>query len=505
MPLIHAAFRSLIRHRTVSVTIVAMLAVGIGSISTVFDAFDAILLRPLPVRHPKNLVRVVQNIPYLGTHSNFVAVYYQALKDTSRTLFDVFGQIDLPIVMTDPAPAEQVRVHLVTPEFFEALGSAALLGRTLTLDDDREAAHSAPAVLSYGFWRRRFGGESNVIGRTIGLHGHDFVIVGVMPLEFNGISVDTAPDVRVPIRLLSALSDHVPVSKAGYGPLELCGRLRKGVSRTQAQAECSVTWYHTMKAFYESLPAYRGNPSADEDDLRVRVELEDLEYGVSVLRPRLGTPLKVLIGAVALLQLIICANVAGLLLARAEGRRMEMAIRAALGSSRIALVWQLLVESTFLAAGGTAGGLLIALLSSQALTQVLPPVRDISTSRLPLAIDFGVHGRLLLVSTGICVISTLLFGLVPALGASRQNLNSVLRSAHASTRWRGRQASLVFQVALCTFLLALAGVVVRTFKSLRGTNLGFDASHTVTFTVEPQLAGYTVTKAKGSRKNNFTD
>src|SRR5262245_33846720 len=202
---IRLAVRMLARSPAFTLVAVALLAVGIGGGALIFSACDAILWRPLPVRHPEELVRLVQRIPRIGTSSTFHYSFYLALRERSTTLAAVFGEAPIDVVMHQPAPAEQIRVHMATPEFFEVLGVPALLGRTLTSDDEKSSSGTPPAVLSYGFWHRRFNGEPAALGQTLLLRGQPFVIVGVMPRGFNGISADTAPDVRVPFRTFQAL------------------------------------------------------------------------------------------------------------------------------------------------------------------------------------------------------------------------------------------------------------------------------------------------------------
>src|SRR5213594_3674138 len=172
------AVRMLARSRGFAFVAVALLALGIGANAVIFSAFDAILWRPLPVRHAEELVRMVQRIPRIGTTSTFHYSFYQALRDRSTTLSAIFGEAPIDAAMNRPTPAEQVRVHMATPEFFQVLGIPALVGRTLTEDDAKVNSETPPAVLSYDFWRRRFNGDPDAVGRTIVLHGHPFVIVG---------------------------------------------------------------------------------------------------------------------------------------------------------------------------------------------------------------------------------------------------------------------------------------------------------------------------------------
>ena len=200
------AIRMLAKTPGFTLIVVSLLAVGIAASTVVFSFLDAVLLRPLPVQHSRELVRMVQRIPQAGG-SSFPFVYfpyslYEALAHRSTTLSAVFGEAPEQVVMTEPSPAEQIQVRLVTPEFFTTLGVPALYGRTLIAEDATETSDTPPAVVSYGFWQKRFGSDPLAVGRTITLHGHIFVIVGVMPRQFNGISADTTPEVRVPLRYL---------------------------------------------------------------------------------------------------------------------------------------------------------------------------------------------------------------------------------------------------------------------------------------------------------------
>src|SRR5262245_26867555 len=228
------AARTLGRSPGLALAIMSLLAVGVGASSVIFSAVDVVLLRSLPVKNPEELVRIVQTVPQVGTISSFPFGVYQALREQTRTLYAVFGEAQLTVAMNDPGPAEVIQVGLVTPEFFETLGVQALYGRSLARDDDRQASGDLPAVLSFGFWQRRFGGDPGVIGKPIVLRGHRFVIAGVMPATFNGIAVETSPAVRLPLSAydLVQTSDGTPMAK--YAQLEIAGRLRPGVTRSTA-------------------------------------------------------------------------------------------------------------------------------------------------------------------------------------------------------------------------------------------------------------------------------
>ena len=201
------AARMLLKTPGFTVVAVGLLAAGIGASTVIFSAVDAVFLRPLPVRHPEELVRMVQKSPQLGTRSSFSYLFYQNLRDHASSLATVFGEEEWDSAMNEPSPAEEVKATLVTPEFFDVFGVAALHGRALTRVDATDDSGTPAAVLSYAFWSRRFNADPGAVGRTITLHGHKFIVVGVMPREFNGVSADTSPDVRVPLRVMPQLTD----------------------------------------------------------------------------------------------------------------------------------------------------------------------------------------------------------------------------------------------------------------------------------------------------------
>jgi predicted permease len=450
-----------------TLAIAGLLALGIGAATVIFSVFDAVLLRPLPVRHPEELVRVVQRLPRIGTRSAFSAKFYESLRDHSTTLASVFGETsDVVYTMTEPGPAEQVLVHMVTPEFFEALGVPALHGRVLMSDD------GPAAVLSYEFWQRRFDGDPAAVGSAVTVHGTKFAITGVMPREFNGLRVDTAPAMWVPRRVNRLMVN----ANNGYA-WDLSGRLKPGATLAQAEAECQSLW----KAFDEQ----------DATPLEQNVALDSLERGVSILRDRFGDALKLLMAAVGLLLLIVCSNVAGLLLARGAGRRQEIAVRLAVGATPLRLIRQMLLEDFLLGVLGAVGGLWIAMFVTPLAGRALPPMRDLSATLLPVSIDVRMNGRVFLFALALSLLTMLLFSLAPAISASRSSLDSVLRGARASGGWRGRQILIACQIALCTFMLAGASLFVRTFEGLRWLDPGFDSSHIATFSLNIAAAGYT--------------
>lgn len=465
-----------------TLAIASLLALGIGASTAIFSLFDTLLLRPLPARHPERLVRIAQHLPRIGALSSFDYAYYEALRDHATTLESVFGQFGEAehFAMTGPLPAGQVTAALVTPEFFDALGIRALYGRALTATDARDTG-TLPAVLSYGFWQRRFHGDPQALGRTLAIQGHAFVVVGVMPRGINGLTVDTAPDVNVPARALPLLT-ALTLERAGG--LEIAGRLKPGVTRAQAYAECLSLWQSVIRS------SHKGSPSLALE-LSRGITLDPLERGTSILRERFGGSLELLMASVGLLLLLVCINIAGLLLARMTSRQQEIAVRLAVGATRARLMRQMLAESLPLAVAGAAGGLLLAYTGIPLAMRALPPIRDRAASLRALSLDAAIDWRVLAFSLAASLLALAIFGLAPALAASRTSLDSVLRGARLTSGGRGRQILVAVQIALCTFLLAGAGLFVRTFKDLRNTDPGFDSDHLATFTLDLSGHGYT--------------
>jgi putative ABC transport system permease protein len=476
---IRYGLRQLRRNPGFTIVAVLTLALGIGASTVIFSLFDAVFLRPLPVRQPGQLVRLVQHVPKIGSVSIFRYVYVQALRNRAQSFDFVFAQVgeNYHFAMSDPAPAKEITLRAVTPEFFEALGVEALYGRVLMPSDAFEEPGSPPAVLSYNFWRRRFAGDRDVVkGRDIIVNGQHFAIVGVMPHSFGGLSVDSVPDLWVPVRVFPSLTSG-SLDKFQF---DLAARLKPGVNPVAAQAECQVIWTPVMRDYYQRV--LKLPPLAAAGALRRDVWLEPLRHGVSVVRHRYGDVFKLLMASVILLLLIVCANIAGLLLARNAARQQEIAVRLAIGATRWRLLRQMLTESSLLSATGAAGGLLMAWVALPFAVRQLPPIHDILGWPVTISLQVHINTTAFLFSLLLASLATLLFSLAPALANSRTPLDSVLRACHSSSRLRGRQVLNVVQIALCVMLLTAAGLFLRTFRNLANTDPGFNASHVAAFT-----------------------
>ncbi len=426
--------RLLARSPVFTVTSVLLLAIGISANTLIFSAVDALLLRQLPVHRPGELVRVVQTQPSGFVIWDFPNELCEALAGRTSAFSQVLCQAQADVALRDRESTERVRVHLVSSNFFSGLGVGAQLGRVLVPEDER--AELMPAVLSHNFWKRRFQGDPAVIGRNITLRGYLFVVVGVSPEGFNGLTVETSPDIRVPATadrwFAKESGDSTTPSEEPPIYAQIFGRLRPGVTLERAEGETEPL----VKSAYADL--LRQSPDSSSIDAKwvfdTRFRLEAITNGVSALREQFQRGLRALMAGVGLLLIMVCANVAGLLLARSAVRTPEMGIRLALGASRWRVARQLLAESLPLALLGGLAGILLTYSCLPLLVGALPPIRDRMAVLQPLAVHIDVDLRVLAFAVAVTLLSTVLFGLSPALAGARTQVVLALRSGRTMTR-----------------------------------------------------------------------
>ena len=470
------AVRLLAKNPLFTIGVIGLLAAGIAANTVIFSLVDALLLRPLPVRDPERLVRLVRIRPPLAPTSEFLYEEYELWKKQVAGFEDLLAWSEHDMFIAAGESTERSRVHFVSDGFFDALGVKPALGRLLSPDDVTPQAGVAPAVLSFPYWQRRFGGDAGVVGRTVTVEGHKSIVVGVTPKNFNGMSVETSPDVRIPVGWLRTLRPNLYENRI---ECEVAARLRAGVSPEAVRQEAESIWLSGWPERNKIDPGGAGG-----------FAFEPASRGISRMRTQFGGVLWLLMGCAGLLALMVCANVAGLLMARTAGRQAELAIRVAMGATRLQLVHQLFAEAMLLMLGAAAGAIVVSLLAIPLIVDALPPVRDLTATRLALALNIAPDWRVLGFSLAISAVAVLLFGLAPALMATRRDLHPLLKEARAGGGWRGRQALVVLQVALCTILLVGAGLTVLTLRRLDGMNAGFDRGRVVTFSVDPQMANY---------------
>jgi predicted permease len=501
--------RVLVKSPVLTLVALLSLGLGIGANTAMFSLLDATLLKMLPVKHPEQLVLLnwtsgpkrifglylgnMRRDPETGqeTGTSFSYSVFEQLRDHNQS-FDLmaFAELDRLNVSID-GQAGLASGQLVSGTYYEVLGVEPILGRPITAEDDRVGADPV-AVISYGYWKRRFGGEASVIGQPINLNGSPFTIVGVTPRGFSGtLEVGTSPDVTLPVSTQMLVGPKGPsLSNTNYWWLRIMGRLRPDVSDVQARADLGVTFQQVVTA----------DPVLSQKKGEIpQILLKPGGQGLSDVREEYSRPLWILMGVVGLVLLIACANIANLLLGRAEARQKEIAVRLALGASRVRLIRQLLTESVLLAIMGGFLGIALAYWGKDLLLSFLPD--DLRSQ----ALDSTISIRTLVFTSTLSLLIGILFGLAPALRSTRIDLTPALKSnASNLSRGRGRlslsRALVVAQVALSLLLLIGAGLFVRTLQNLRGVEIGFNPENVLLFKIDPTLNGY-----KGERLASLYD
>jgi predicted permease len=487
------SLRSLARNPAFSAVIVLLLAFGIGANTLIFTAVDVLLLRDLPVDHPEQLVRM-QDIHPNGFRTivpTFLSTFLPQLREHAKSLEEVFSAADDELFLEVSGRLESVTAQAVSGNYYSALGVHPLLGRLIAADDDRRGI-SYPVVLSYPFWRRAFAGRANVLGEQVRLRGIPFTIVGVTPRGFNHLVVEGGPDVIIP-NAAESLWAADPSQYVGGG--QIFARVRRGVSISQASAEVATVYPGLIDAAWSTsvwppplTEQQKQNYIANEK--RSRVILDPVARGVSRLRIQFALAVQALMGAVGALLLLVCANIAGLMLARGEASRKEIAVRLSLGATRFTVASQLLMDALVLSILGAAIAMLIARWGGPLLLAFLP-------SRHPLHIELIPDASVLAFAAGICVVTALAMSIVPAVHLFRADLTALMgRGGPRQRRSHAGIALIALQVALSAILLAGGGALVRTLHQLRSADLGMDRRNLIVMVVNPQIAAVKRGQAK---------
>ncbi len=499
------AIRGLLKNPAFSALAILTLALGIGANTALFSVMNALLLRTLPVHDPQQLVVLsdpeysgMQNGTNNGDRAVFTYHEFEGLRDNNQVFSGILSfssQIyPIPVTTSDSGDGTQTGISMVSGEYFSVLGVEPLVGRAFGAEVDKGRGQFPQAVLSYAFWQQRLHRDPGVIGRRIRIRSTTFDVIGVMPQEFTGIVVGFAPEVWVPLTMQQAVipgrdwltQQPGAISKTMF--LHIVGRLKPGVTLSQANASVNVTFKNTLKLEGDTISDVSARPSITEG----RIITRDARHGLSALRGSYQKPLGVLMGVAGLLLLLACANVANLLLARSAARQRELSVRVALGAGRARLVRQLLTESVLLSAMGAIIGLLLARWGDQLL------LRMVSGTSTPVPLDVHLDWTVMSFTIGITLLTGVLFGLVPALRATRIDLNYVLRGASRSIsgaeRGSGRlpigKVLVGAQVAISLLLLVAAGLFVRNIQNLTHIPLGYEADHILMFRISPQINGY---------------
>jgi putative ABC transport system permease protein len=465
------------------------LALGIGANTAIFQLLDAVRLRSLPVKDPQELAFVRIHERHWGSGS-FTGFYswltnpqWEQIRDQQKSLSPIAAFAGDMQNLARGGEVHNAFTLMVSGDFFKTLGVQAMLGRVLDASDDKRGCAQPGAVISHAFWQREYAGDPRVLEKSLTLEGTPFPIIGVTPADFYGIDVGRYYDVAVPLcaePLINGEYSHInsPRTRRTWW-LGVVGRLRAGVSVKQASAEMAAI---SPAVWQETLP-----PEYDADSAKhykeYRLEAIDGTSGISSLRSNYEDPLWILLGITGLVLLIACANLANLILARASVREREIAVRLAIGARRVRVVRQLMAENLLLAVTGAAAGALLA----QGVSRLL--VSFLSTGINRVFVDLAIDWRVLGFATALAVITCLLFGLAPALRATRMPPSAVMNTAGrgltATREGFGMRRSLVVaQIALSLVLAASAFLFVRSLRNLLTVDAGFQQQGLMTVEVD---------------------
>lgn len=466
---------------------VLSLALGIGANTAIFSLLDALLLRDLAVRHPETLVEL--SVVRRGSKIMFSFPMFREIERGQRVFSGLIGwsfgaatDVEINGVLS------QAEVRSVTGNYYSELGATPLLGRLIAPEDWNLGGTgvSPVAVLGYEFWQRRFGGDSDVIGKQIAIDGQPFTIIGVSRRWFTGMTVGDAPDITTPMK---ANENRAMLW------VYITGRLKDGVTVAQARAQLESFWPEVLLA----------TASTDTPGLRrqlffsMGLDVSPAATGVNAsLRSHFTRPLYVLMGIVGLILLVACVNLASLMLARAAARGHEMSVRVVLGANRWTLARQVLTESLALSASGALLGLAFAYWGSRLLVSLLT-----EGYLTPVIFDVRPDWRVLLLTASVAILTGILFGLAPAWRASRQDPAAVIqqnaRSLAGGTGKLGK-ALIVTQVAISLTVMLGAGLLVRSFRKLCTANLGFETESVLQIDLYPRPGGYKDLDVSGYRR-----
>jgi len=488
-------FRSMLRTPVLTAVALLSLGLGIGANTAIFSFLDAIVLRSLPVKQPSQLLLLGKGdgagiTNGYGSTNLYSYPFFREFQEKNGVFSDVatvFSIGNRPYSTVDRrGQMEPITVDIVSGSFFHTLGIEPMLGRTLNPSDDNSEGDHPVAMISYSWWQRALASDPNVLSHTVKLGDTTFNIVGVAPPGFFGIMVGHAPDVWVPMSMMKTVPPHWDGYKHNfYESNFIFGRLRPGVTIQQAEANVNLLRQQIIRSF----------PDAKLNDYNLRrltqahVSMTRMMTGLSYLRNDFSDPLKILMGVTAMVLLIACANIANLLLARSTVRAREFAVRQALGAGRMRLVRQLLTESLLLSLAGGALGIIFAVVANRFLLRMLSGGSDADT--IPL--DVSLNLRMLLYSLGATVLTAVVFGMVPALKASRVEVTDALKDGHGASSSASRgplgKVLVVGQVAISLVLTVAAVLFLRSLVNLMHVDTGFTRNNVLRLEIDSDVLG----------------
>jgi predicted permease len=496
------AVRGLRRSPLFAIVAILSLGLGIGANTAIFTLIDQILLRKLPVKDPDALVMLYQEGPHNGSNmGSRMHSYplYQQLQQRAEPLAEVLCRRLMATSVAIDNQTERLDAEMVSGNFFTMLGVQPAIGRVFTSQDDDQVHGGHPVVvLGHEYWTRRFNRDPGVLGKKILVNNYPMTIVGVSAAGFAGLDPTNAPQIRVPIQMKPVLAPewnwfYMDSERTRW--VQVFARLKPGWTIESARAPLQGL-FSQIRAQEMTLPAAKNwSQFARDRFMEGRLSVESAAMGYSGLRNEFSTPLIVLMCMVGLVLLIACANVANLLIARAFMRQREIAVRLSLGATRRQLVRQLLVESLVLSVAGGVIGVFLSIALTRGLIAFIPP------GTTPLLVQPTPDGRILLFTSVVTVLTGIVFGLLPALRASRPDPWTTLKDTVGALAGSGgslflRKGLVAAQVALSFLLLFGAGLFVRSLQNLQATDTGVELDNLVTFQLAPSLSGYD--NARGS-------
>ncbi len=494
------ALRGLRRNPLFAAVAILSLALGIGANTAIFTLIDQILLRKLPVSAPDQLVMLYQQGSHMGSNmGSRMHSYpmYQDFQTRAEPLAEVLCRRLVDAAVSIDNQTERVQAEMVSGNYFTMLGVQAAAGRVFTSQEDDQAYQGHPVVvLGYDYWVNRFARDPGVLGKKILVNNSPMTIVGVSAAGFAGIDPAQSPQIRVPVQMKPVMLPNWPwlyVDSRRARWVQVFGRLKPGYTVESAQAPLQGL-FTQIRTYEMTLPAAKDwSAYSREQFMRGRMLVDSAAMGYSGLRNDFSRALIVLMCMVGLVLLIACANVANLLIARGFMRQKEIAVRLSLGSSRARLVTQLLTESLLLSCLGGLAGLALSVVLTRGLLALIP------VEGQPLLINAWPDARILGFTLGLTFVTGIIFGLLPALRASRPDPWSTLKDTVGSIAGGSgslflRKGLVIAQVALSFLLLFGAGLFVRSLQNLKTTDTGVALDNLVTFQLSPDLTGYDETR-----------
>ncbi len=487
------AIRTLSKSPMFVAVAVFSLSLGIGANTAIFTLIDQLLLRMLPVKDPQQLVLLTGRGSHYGSNNGpnkLSYPMYSDFRDQNKVFQGMFCRNENTFSLTFQGKTERVSGEVVSGNFFPVLGVNAAIGRVFGPQDDLMQGANPYAVLSYTYWVTRFGRDPGIIGQKLVINGYPFTVIGVSQAGFHGVDPAREQQIRIPVTMEKQIqnNDFSRLNDRRWRWVQVYGRLKPGESLEQAKAGLQPLFHQMLEMEVKEKAFAKAAPLTKERFLKMWLDVLPAATGKSYTRERFSKPLFVLMSIVGLVLLIACANVANLLMARATARQKEIAVRLALGASRGRIISQLLVESLILSFTGGGVGILLSVWIDKTLIGFLP------TGSTPLTISSVPDGRILLFALTVTMLTGVLFGLVPALQATKPNLAGTLKDQAGAVVGGGsvsmRKILVVAQVTLSLILLIAAGLFIRSLSNLKDLDPGFRTKNLMAFNVDPPLNGY---------------